>query len=54
MREQTGNERTLVEQLERIRLELLEYIRAEEVMIAAGIVSKDKVEKAHDIVRNLK
>lgn len=33
--------------------EITEYIRAEEVMIAAGIVSKEKVEQAHEIVRGI-
>ncbi len=50
------DEKKLVEARERIaRLEkeLREYIRAEEVMIAAGVVSKAKVEQAHDIVRDL-
>lgn len=41
------------EQIKRLRDELQEYIRAEEVMIAAGIVSKTKVEQAHEIVRGL-
>jgi hypothetical protein len=45
--------RQLEEQLKRRDAELLEYIRAEEVLIAAGAVSKQKVEQAHDIVRGL-
>ena len=45
--------RQLEEQIKRRDTELREYIRAEEVMIAAGIVSKQKVEQAHDIVRGL-
>ena len=40
-------------QMKRLRDELREYIRAEEVMIAAGIVTKQKVEQAHEIVRGL-
>jgi iron-sulfur cluster repair protein YtfE (RIC family) len=43
----------LQEQIKRLHTELQEHIRAEEVMIAAGIVSKHKVEQAHDIVRGL-
>ena len=31
--------------------EIREYIDAENVMIAAGIVTKEKVEQAHEIVR---
>jgi len=54
MRESTENERKQAEQIERLRAELDEYIRAEEVMVAAGLVSKDKVDQAHDIVRNFK
>ena len=33
--------------------EIREYIRAEDVMVAAGVVSKHKVEQAHEIVRSL-
>jgi uncharacterized protein YacL (UPF0231 family) len=40
------------EQIKRLQAELREYIKAEEVMIAAGLVSKQKVEQAHDIVRS--
>ena len=39
------------ERIKRLEKELREYIRAEEVMIAAQIVSKSKVEQAHNIVR---
>jgi hypothetical protein len=41
----------LKQRVERLACELREYIRAEEVLIAAGIVTKEKVEQAHDIVR---
>ena len=54
MREPTEEERKLSEQIERLRKELHEYIHAEEVLIAAGLIAKEKVEQAHDIVRNLK
>lgn len=40
------------EQIKRLQAELHEYIKAEEVMIAAGLISKQKVEQAHEIVRN--
>jgi len=53
MREATESERKLQEQLERMRKELTEYIRAEQVMIAAGVVSEAKVAQAHEIVRDL-
>jgi uncharacterized protein YacL (UPF0231 family) len=39
------------EQIKRLQAELHEYIKAEEVMIAAGLISKTKVEQAHEIVR---
>jgi pyruvate/2-oxoacid:ferredoxin oxidoreductase alpha subunit len=42
------------ERIERLERELHEYIRAEEVLIAAGVVTKAKVEQAHDIVRELR
>jgi pyruvate/2-oxoacid:ferredoxin oxidoreductase alpha subunit len=42
------------ERIERLERELYEYIRAEEVLIAAGVVTKAKVEQAHDIVRELR
>ena len=41
------------EQIKRLQSELQEYFRAEQVMIAAGIVTKTKVDQAHDIVRGL-
>jgi hypothetical protein len=41
------------EQIKRLTREVREYIRAEQVMIAAGIVSKEKVDQAHEIVRGL-
>lgn len=44
----------LEEQCKRQQRELLEYIRAEQVMIAAGIVTEQKAKQAHDIVRDLK
>lgn len=40
--------------IKRLQTEVREYIRAEEVMIAAGLISKEKVEQAHEIVRDLK
>lgn len=43
----------LEDQVERLRRELYEFIYAEEVLIAARLVSKDKVEQAHSIVQSL-
>lgn len=45
--------KSLEEHVARLTKEVREYIRAEEVMIAAGVVSKTKVEQAHEIVRDL-
>jgi chemotaxis regulatin CheY-phosphate phosphatase CheZ len=42
----------LKQRIGQLTRELHEYIRAEEVLIAAGIVTKEKVEQAHDIVRD--
>jgi hypothetical protein len=42
----------LKQRVEKLTREVREYIRAEEVLIAAGIVTKEKVEQAHDIVRD--
>jgi hypothetical protein len=39
------------EQIKRLQKELHEYIKAEDVLIAAGLIAKAKVEQAHDIVR---
>jgi len=36
----------------RITAELREFIKAEEVMIAAGIVTEKKVKQAHEIVQS--
>lgn len=38
------------EQIKRLTADLDEYRKAEEVMIAAGLISKHKVEQAHEIV----
>lgn len=46
--------RQLEEQIKRQSQELMEYRNAEDVLIAAGLVSKHKIEQAHEIVRNLK
>lgn len=43
--------RDLEDSVNRLRAEVLEFIRAEEVLIAAGLLTKVKVEQAHDIVR---
>lgn len=45
-------QRALIERVERLTREIHEYIAAENVLIAAGLVSKEKVEQAHEIVRN--
>jgi len=45
--------RRLEEQNVRQLKELREYIAAEEVLEAAGIVSKEQIEMAHGLVRKL-
>lgn len=44
--------RQLEEMLKRREAELLEYVRAEKVMIAAGKVCEDAVRQAHDFAKN--
>jgi hypothetical protein len=39
------------EQIKRLQADLREYIDAEAVMIAAGLIAKAKVDQAHEIVR---
>jgi hypothetical protein len=39
------------EQIKRLQADLREYIDAEAVMIAAGLIAKSKVDQAHEIVR---
>ena len=39
------------EQIKRLQADLREYIDAEAVMVAAGLISKGKVDQAHEIVR---
>lgn len=39
--------------LESARRELQEFIYVEDVLVAARIVSKDKIEKAHELVQTL-
>lgn len=36
---------------ERLQKELSEFIRAEECLVAAGIVTQEKVKKAHELVQ---
>lgn len=45
--------RQLQDQIARQVKELNEYYRVQEVLIAAGYVTKDKIDQAHDIVRGL-
>lgn len=48
-------ETKLAEQQEinaRLHKEVMEYIKVEKVMIAAGLVSEDKFLEAHNIVRS--
>lgn len=40
------------EQIKRLHAEVMEYIKVEKVMVAAGAVSKEKIEQAHEIVRS--
>jgi hypothetical protein len=44
----------LEEMLKRREAELMEYIYAEKVMIAAGKVSEATVRQAHELVQNIK
>ena len=39
-------------QIKRLEKEVTEYINTEKVLIAAGLVTEDKVKQAHDIVQN--
>lgn len=36
----------------RLTAELHEFINAENVLVAAGLVSEEKIKQAHEIVRN--
>jgi hypothetical protein len=40
------------EHIKRLTAEVREYINAEKVLIAAGLVSEEKVKQAHDIVQS--
>jgi len=40
------------ETIERQSKELQEYYRVEDVIIAAGLISKDKIAQAHELVRS--
>lgn len=42
----------LEERDKRLTAELREFIKAEEVMIAAGLVTEQKVKQAHEIVQS--
>ena len=42
----------LEEQIKRQQNELTEYYRTEKVIIAAGLLSEEKFEQAHEIVRS--
>jgi hypothetical protein len=42
----------LEDQVNRLSKEVRKYIHAERVMVAAGLVSEDKVKQAHEIVQN--
>lgn len=39
------------EQIKRLTAEVREYIAAEHVLVAAGLISEDKVKQAHEIVQ---
>ncbi len=41
------------EQIKRLRSELREYVRVEEVLIAARLVNESKVKQAHELVQGL-
>jgi hypothetical protein len=45
--------RQLEEALKRARKDLDEYLATEEVLVASGLVSKSKVEQAHELVRKV-
>ena len=48
-----NNPAAMQQRIAQLERELREYIRAEDVMVAAGIVTKEKIEQAHEIVRGL-
>ena len=43
--------RQLEGQIKGLQINIREYVNAERVLIAAGIVSQEKIDQAHDIVR---
>lgn len=45
--------RHLSEYVERLKREVMEYVRAEKVLIAAGYITEEKVREAHELVRDL-
>ena len=59
MREETVDELkkrvTALEQRDKqVTAELHEFIKAEEVLIAAGVVTREKVNQAHEIVQSFR
>ena len=54
MSDDAGQVKVLQERLEALRRELREYIYVEEVLIAARLVSANKVKQAHDLVQTLR
>lgn len=41
------------DEIRRLRSDLQEYMHVQEVLVAAGWVTKDTIDKAHEIVRKL-
>ena len=46
--------RQLEEQVKKLQGELMEYFQVEEVLVAARLVSKSKLEEAHQLVDHLR
>lgn len=42
----------LTEHNARLQKEVTEYLRAEQVMVAAGLITEQKVKQAHEIVQS--
>ena len=53
MKEDSDEVKALKKRIARQERDLLEYYRTEQVLIAAGYVTRDRFDKAHEIVRDL-
>lgn len=41
------------ERIKRLERELQEYVRVEHILVECGVVSRDRLEQAHSMVRDL-